>query len=83
MPRMLEYGFEEGKDFVTFCWNRRQTIQRIILNIRYGSETQWSNAQKKDKARTYFIKREKIAKEANRVMSPAEQLWQMLNSSRY
>jgi phage anti-repressor protein len=40
-----------------------------------ASETSMIQRTKKDKkARTYFIKCEKIAKEANRVMSPAEQL---------
>jgi anti-repressor protein len=77
MPRMLEYGFEEGKDFVTFLLESTggRPLTDYALTLDMASEISMIQRTKKDKkARTCFIKCEKIAKEANGVMSPVEQI---------
>jgi anti-repressor protein len=77
MPRMLEYGFEEGKDFVTFLLESTGggPLTDYALTLDMASEISMIQRTKKDKkARTCLIKCEKIAKEANILMSPVEQL---------
>jgi hypothetical protein len=54
------------------------TINGSILTLDILQKPMIQRTGKK-RQRTYFIKREKKAKEANRVMSPAEQLLAMFN----
>jgi anti-repressor protein len=77
MPRMLEYGFEQEKDFTPLLEKSTggRPLTDYALTLDMASEISMIQRTKKDKkARTYFIECEKIAKEANRVMSAAEQL---------
>jgi anti-repressor protein len=77
LPRMLEHGFEEGKYFVAFLLisTGGRPLMDFALTLDMASEISMIQRTKKDKkAIAYFIKCEKIAKEANRVMSSAEQV---------
>lgn len=75
MPRMLVYGFEEGKNFVIFLLESTggRTSREYSITMDCAKEISMIQRSDKDKqARECFIACEKIAKEANRVMSPAE-----------
>ena len=76
MPRMLEYGFEENKDFSAFLSESTggRPSKEFALTIDTAKEISMIQRTEKGKeARQYFIQCEKIAKEI-KTMSPAEQL---------
>ena len=82
MPRMLEYGFEEGKDFSTFLSESTggRPSKEYIISLDTAKEI--SMIQRTDKgrqARKYFIECERIIKE--NIIKPRTHL-EVLDSER-
>jgi anti-repressor protein len=74
MPRMLEYGFEENKDFSAFLSESTggRPSKEFALTIDTAKEISMIQRSEKGKeARQYFIQCEKIAKEV-KILSPLD-----------
>lgn len=70
MPRMMEYGFEDGKDFVTFLLESTGGRPRTDYALTLDCAKEISMIQRTDKgkqARRYFIEMEKIAKDLQEI----------------
>ncbi|WGK93824.1 MULTISPECIES: antA/AntB antirepressor family protein [Flavobacterium] len=79
MPRMLEYGFEEDKDFSSFLSKSTggRPSKEFALTIDTAKEIAMIQRSEKGKqARTYFIECEKIAKSKVKPLTQAEQLYE-------
>jgi len=77
MPRMTEDGFEQENDFTPLLEKStggRPTKEFAVTIIFAIKMAMLARTKKGKEARQYFIECKKITKEANKVISPAEQL---------
>jgi phage anti-repressor protein len=77
IERMLEYGFEEGLDFWSFLTKTPNGRPRTDFWLTLDCAKEIAMIQRNEKgkqARKYFIEVEKKAREAQKHLTPAEQL---------